>query len=56
MDTLTDVYLENSFGKLIIESTIIPEWYTTAHNEAWYAEGKSGTTNLHGGSGLSRQN
>jgi M6 family metalloprotease-like protein len=47
MDTLTDVYLKNSFGKLIIESTIIPEWYTTAHNEAWYAEGKSGTTNLH---------
>jgi len=47
MDTLTDVYLENSFGKLTIESTIIPEWYTTTHDEAWYAEGKSGTTNLH---------
>ena len=47
MDTLTDVYHENSFGKLTIESTVIPEWYTTPHNESWYAEGKSGTTNLH---------
>lgn len=47
MDQLTYVYTRNSFGKLTIESTIIPEWYTTTHDEAWYAEGKSGTTNLH---------
>ena len=47
MDSLTDVYLENSFGKLTIESTVVREWYTTTHNEAWYAEGTSGTTNLH---------
>ncbi len=47
MDTLTDVYIENSFGKLTIESTVVPEWYTTTHDESWYAEGKSGTTNLH---------
>eukprot|EP00535_Pseudo-nitzschia_heimii_P006701 CAMPEP_0197180818 /NCGR_PEP_ID=MMETSP1423-20130617/5293_1 /TAXON_ID=476441 /ORGANISM="Pseudo-nitzschia heimii, Strain UNC1101" /LENGTH=686 /DNA_ID=CAMNT_0042630947 /DNA_START=138 /DNA_END=2198 /DNA_ORIENTATION=- len=49
MDTLADVYRENSFGKLTIESTVIPEWYTTSHEEAWYAaaDGASGTANLH---------
>eukprot|EP00536_Pseudo-nitzschia_multiseries_P001084 jgi/Psemu1/180155/e_gw1.13.92.1 len=47
MDSFTDVYLENSFGKLTIESTIVPEWYITEYDESWYAEGKSGTTNLH---------
>lgn len=47
MNNLTDVYIENSFGKLTIESTVVPVWYNTTHSEAWYAEGKSGTTNLH---------
>ncbi|MGK3759691.1 MAG: hypothetical protein ACI8RD_012008 [Bacillariaceae sp.] len=47
METLTNVYLENSLGKLTIESTIVPEWITTTHGEAWYAEERSGTTNLH---------
>ena len=47
METLTSVYSENSLGKLTIESTIVPEWITTTYDEAWYAEERSGTTNLH---------
>lgn len=42
MESLTSVYLENSLGKLKIESTVVPEWYTTTYNETWYAEEKSG--------------
>jgi len=47
MDSVKELYLENSFGSLNIESTVVPSWYTTRSSEAWYADNRSGSTNLH---------
>eukprot|EP00980_Cylindrotheca_fusiformis_P031778 scaffold26944_cov127-Cylindrotheca_fusiformis.AAC.3 len=46
--SLKSIYKELSYGKLVIESTIT-EWFVTDETEAWYADGASGTTNLHQG-------
>jgi hypothetical protein len=44
--SLKTIYQELSFGELTIESTVT-EWFVTAESEAWYADGSSGSTNLH---------
>lgn len=44
--SLKGVYKEISHGQLTIESTVTP-WITVSNTEAWYADGSSGTTNLH---------
>jgi hypothetical protein len=42
MESVKELFLENSSGKLVIESTVLPVWYTTKFSEAWYAESTSG--------------
>ncbi|CAJ1951220.1 unnamed protein product [Cylindrotheca closterium] len=44
--SLKSIYKEVSYGKLTIESTVT-EWFVTKETESWYADGDSGTTNLH---------
>jgi len=43
--SLKDVYLENSYGALSIESTVA-EWVTSDQTEQYYANGQSGLTSL----------
>jgi hypothetical protein len=39
--SLKGVYLENSYGQLTIESTVMP-WFVTPRGEGYYADGESG--------------
>jgi hypothetical protein len=42
MESVKELFLENSSGRLTIESTVVPSWYTTRSSESWYADGQSG--------------
>lgn len=42
MASVKELFLENSYGKLTIDSTVVPTWYTTKSAEAWYADKRSG--------------
>lgn len=42
MESVKELFLENSFGKLSIESTVVQTWHTTTSSEAWYADSRSG--------------
>ncbi|MBN2307925.1 MAG: M6 family metalloprotease domain-containing protein [Candidatus Hydrogenedentes bacterium] len=39
--SLRDYFLENSYGRFVIDSTIL-DWVTLPHTEAYYADGQSG--------------
>lgn len=38
--SIRDIYLENSYGQLTLNSTIV-DWYTTTNTESYYADGES---------------
>jgi hypothetical protein len=42
MESVKQFFIEGSFGNLVIESTVVPTWYTTSLTEAWYADSSSG--------------
>ena len=44
--SVRDVYLDNSFGALDLQSTVI-DWITIDYTEAWCADGDSGTALFH---------
>ncbi len=45
--SLRDIYLNNSYGALTIDSTVV-SWVTVSNTERYYADGQSGrTTRLH---------
>jgi hypothetical protein len=46
MESVKELFLENSYGKLTIESTVVPSWVTTQSSEAWYADNRSGYGNI----------
>ena len=46
--SLRSIYDELSSGQLDVES-YVTDWFVTSETEAWYADGDSGTTNLHEG-------
>ncbi|NNE06783.1 MAG: M6 family metalloprotease domain-containing protein [Xanthomonadales bacterium] len=43
--SVRDVYLENSYGQMTLDSTIT-NWTTVSNTEAYYADGDSGTSRL----------
>ncbi|MEM7222104.1 MAG: M6 family metalloprotease domain-containing protein [Pseudomonadota bacterium] len=43
--SIRDVYLENSYGQMSLNSTVVP-WVTVSQTEAYYADGVSGSSKL----------
>jgi M6 family metalloprotease-like protein len=41
--SVKDLYLENSYGAMTLQSTVVTTWVTLPHTEAYYANGEDGT-------------